>query len=193
MALEHPAAHISLPEHVDVADDIELRLLEVDESVELFAIVQAQRSQLREWLPWVDTTIEVNDSLAFIQATREQFLQKTALTFGIIVHKSIAGVITLRSLDWPNRSAEIGYWLSRDFEGRGVMIRSCRSLVTCAFRRLGMHRIVIRCGTENRRSRAIPEKLGFVREGLSRQAEYLNGTFIDLVVYSLLSSEWKTP
>ena len=71
------------------------------------------------------------------------------------------------------------------------MLRCCQTVLSRAFAQLDLHRVVIRCAPGNTRSCAIPEKLGFMREGLAREAEWLNGAFVDLNVYSLLSSEWK--
>ena len=70
------------------------------------------------------------------------------------------------------------------------MTRACRTLVTTAFKDLGLHRVEIRVVTENNRSRAIPEKLGFTREGVLRQAALLYNRYHDLEIYSMLKDEW---
>jgi ribosomal-protein-serine acetyltransferase len=59
-----------------------------------------------------------------------------------------------------------------------------------AFGELGLNRVVISCATENEKSCAIPERLGFRREGIERQAEWLYYRFVDHVTYSALASEW---
>ena len=53
--------------------------------------------------------------------------------------------------------------------------------------------IVIRAGVENTRSRAIPERLGFTKEGVARGEGRGTPGFYDLVVYGLLEDEWPTP
>jgi ribosomal-protein-serine acetyltransferase len=50
--------------------------------------------------------------------------------------------------------------------------------------------VEIRCATGNTRSCAIPERLGFSREGVLREAEWVNGRFLDLVVWSLLEQDY---
>jgi ribosomal-protein-serine acetyltransferase len=54
------------------------------------------------------------------------------------------------------------------------------------------HRISIRAGTANTRSRAIPERLGFREEGVRRDAERSGDRYRDLVVYALLAPEWTS-
>jgi len=59
------------------------------------------------------------------------------------------------------------------------------------FEELGLHRVEIRCGTGNTRSCAIPERLGFTREGLLREAEWVNDRWLDLLVWGMLEVEWR--
>jgi ribosomal-protein-serine acetyltransferase len=65
------------------------------------------------------------------------------------------------------------------------------ALLRHGFRTLKLNRIEIRAGVRNRRSRAIPERLGFRHEGTLRQAEWLADRFVDHAVYGLLVGEWR--
>lgn len=69
------------------------------------------------------------------------------------------------------------------------MTASCRALINRAFGELDLHRVMILCATENRRSRAIPERLGFTLEGVAREAEWLYDHFVDLAIYGLLRTD----
>jgi len=64
-------------------------------------------------------------------------------------------------------------------------------MVNLGFREFGLNRIEIRCATGNHRSCAIPKRLGFTREGVLRDAEWLYDHFLDLAVYGMLEREWK--
>jgi ribosomal-protein-serine acetyltransferase len=85
----------------------------------------------------------------------------------------------------------IGYYLSKNAEGHGIITRSVQSLLNYAFFQLGLNRVEIRCGVKNIKSRAIPERLGFVKEGINRDGEQLYGRYHDLFIYSMLARDWN--
>ena len=59
------------------------------------------------------------------------------------------------------------------------------------FDTMRLHRVVIQCGIGNHRSCAIPERLGFTREGVLRQAERVGARWLDLFTWSILEDEWR--
>jgi ribosomal-protein-serine acetyltransferase len=75
-------------------------------------------------------------------------------------------------------------------EGRGIVTRACRAIVSEGFSERGLHRIEIRCATGNERSAAIAKRLGFVHEGVLRDAEWLHDHWVDLNVFSMLEHNW---
>jgi ribosomal-protein-serine acetyltransferase len=103
----------------------------------------------------------------------------------------VAGYIGLNRIDWANYRTEIGYWIGASFQGRGIMTRSCRAMLAYAFDELKLNRVEIYCAVDNLRSRAVPERLGFRKEGVMRQAERVHERYHDLVCYSMLAAEWR--
>ena len=173
-----------------VDEHTELRLMVAADAAALFAVTHAHRAHLRRWLPWLDAVKSSADSATFIQATLRQFADHQGFNAAILHDGAIVGVIGHHRVSWANRSTSLGYWLAASHEGRGIMTAACRAIVNHAFREYELHRIEIRCATENARSRAIPERLGFRREGLLREAEWLYDHYVDHVVYGLLRPEW---
>jgi ribosomal-protein-serine acetyltransferase len=174
-----------------VDEEIELRLLEKKHAEELFILVEKNRSYLREWLPWLDITTSPADTTQFIQSSLDQFAANNGFQTAIFYRGRLVGMIGFHKIDWPNRATSIGYWLDADAQGRGIISRSCRFLIDYVFREFGLNRVEIRCAVKNQRSCAIAERLGFSREGLMRQAEWLYDHFVDHIVYSLLEEEWS--
>lgn len=72
------------------------------------------------------------------------------------------------------------------------MTRAVRAVVEHAVSVCKLNRIEIRAAADNERSRAIAERLGFREEGTLRQAERVGETYLDIVVYSMLGSEWRS-
>lgn len=170
--------------------DIVLRFLEEKHAEELFRLVDGNREYLRQWLPWLDSNMSVKDNEEFIRHSRERFSKKEGVTAGIWYKGTLAGVISYVSLDMSNRSGVIGYWIAAGHQGKGLATRACATMIDYGCLDLGLNRIVIRAATDNRRSLAVPLRLGFTREGVERQAEWVNDRFVDLVVFSLLRDEW---
>jgi ribosomal-protein-serine acetyltransferase len=71
------------------------------------------------------------------------------------------------------------------------MTDACRALVDYLFSELKLHRIEIRCATDNVKSWAVPKRLGFSKEGVLRQAQAFDGRFLDIEVYGLLAEDWN--
>lgn len=69
------------------------------------------------------------------------------------------------------------------------MTSAVREMVFVGFNDFGLNRIEIQCATINAKSRAIPERLGFIQEGVLRSSEKVNGRFLDHAVYGLLKIE----
>ena len=155
----------------------------------LFAIIDANRAHLRRWLPWVDGVTEAADTANFLRGVNERNALGTSLELVIEHAGELAGCAGYRVIEPANRSGEIGYWLRADRNGSGIMTACCRALVAHGFEKLDLNRIAIAAATENMKSRAIPERLGFRFEGVLRQPEWLYDRFVDHAVYSLLRSE----
>ena len=173
-----------------VDSDVELRQLSEQDAKPLLHLIDRNRRYLREWLPWLDDTTSVIDTLQFINAVTNKALENKGYTFGILHCGVLAGVIAQHQMDHANRAAEMGYWLDADRQGLGVMTRAAARLVEFTFDKQDCNRVVVRCAAENRKSRGIPERLGFVQEGMLRDAEWLYDHFVDLAVYSMLKREW---
>lgn len=172
-----------------IDENIELRLLELRHAEQVFQLTDRSRESLREWLPWIDITKTVEDSKSFIMGTMQQFARNDGFQAGIWYKGELAGVIGLHGINWSNKSTSIGYWLGTGFEGKGLMTKACQAVIDHCFNELKLNRIEIRTATENEKSAAIPQRLGFKQEGRLQQAEWLYDKFVDHYVFGLVKED----
>ena len=172
---------------IRVDDELLLRPPRMSDAEELFALVNSGRAYLRRWLPWVDTIRSARDYRPWIEGR----VGGNEYRLLIVYKGAVVGATGIGDLDSPHKVGEIGYWLTEDMQGRGIVTRACRTLLDCAFGSWGLNRVQIRVATGNRKSLAIPKRLGFQFEGVQRQAELVNGEYYDLALHSMLASEWR--
>jgi ribosomal-protein-serine acetyltransferase len=174
-----------------VRENVYLQLLEERHASQAFLLVDQDRGYLREWLPWVDATETIDDTLSFIRSSLEQFASGKGFVAGIWSEQKFCGVIGTHKLDLLNRKGEIGYWLGRSFQGQGIMTAACRAVVTHLLGEMDLNRVEIHCARENQKSCAVAVRLGFAEEGLAREAQFLHGHFHDLRRFVMLKKDWK--
>jgi ribosomal-protein-serine acetyltransferase len=174
-----------------IQDGIDLTLMEERHADVIFDAVERDRAYLREWLPWVDQSTSVDDISKFIRTSLDQFANNEGMATGIWCEGEFAGTIGTHKIDWLNRKVEIGYWLASKFQGRGIITAGCRAFMHHAFSEWKLNRVEIHCASGNTKSCAIAKRLGYRFEGMLREAQLLNGNYVDTNVYSMLASEWQ--
>lgn len=172
-----------------IDQDIKLELITENHAQPIFDIVNENRTHLRKWLPFVDRMQTVEFAQNFVKGTMQRNQDGNEYAFVIKVNEKVIGRIGVYKIDNQNKIGEIGYWLAENVQGKGIVTKSCQSIIDFCISELQLNRIEIKCGTENLKSKTIPEKLNFKNEGMLRQAELLYDQYIDLNLYSLLKSE----
>lgn len=140
---------------------------------------------------WLKDDRSIENTHAFIKRNLKQFAENEGFAAGIWYEDEMAGQIEYNYLDWNTQKTEIGFWLGESFQGKGLVTKSCRVLINYAFNELKLNRVEMHCGIENTKSRKIPEKLGFRKKGVIRQAGWLQDYFVDFVIYGMLASKWQ--
>jgi RimJ/RimL family protein N-acetyltransferase len=85
--------------------------------------------------------------------------------------------------DVYRKSAEIGYWLGEDHQGRGIATEAVRALVPVAFERFEIIRLQAGVFSANKASMRVLEKCGFCKEAVHHNAIVKNGMVMDEVLY----------
>ena len=173
---------------IQIFDDVVLNPLSEKDISDIFNTLNNEREYMRVWLPFVDYTNKIDDTRSFVTSA----LQAEDKHFTICYQGKFVGLIGFKDTDSANKKTEIGYWLSQYAQGKGIMLHSVLKLIEYAFDEMGMNRVQIKVAVNNHRSKQIPEKLGFLLEGVERDGELLvDNVYTDINVYSLLKKEFK--
>lgn len=178
-------------DHIQLEEDIVLAKSRIIHAEGLLETVNHNREHLGEFLSWVTKMVSVSDFESYLQHCITKEIEGQELSFTIFRKYKAIGRIALHQIDTTNQNTMIGYWLCKDEMGKGIISKACKTLISYGFEALDLNRIEILTASHNTRSMAIPERLGFTKEGTLRQIEKHNDAFFDLNVYSILKSEWN--
>lgn len=174
-----------------VDEEISVVLLQQHDKKELFKLIDTNREHLRKWLLWVDKRKSAQDFESIIPIWISNYANNNGFDAGILYHDQLVGMVGLHYIDWNNRATSIGYFLAEEAQGKGIITRTITALLEYIFKTLNLTRVEIQCAVNNHKSIAIPERLGFVKEGVKRQGQWLYDHYEDIVTYSLLANEWE--
>lgn len=172
--------------------EVNLRSVELSDAYAIFSLINSNRIKLRQWLTFVDATQNVNYTKSYIEGTRI-YNPIGDIVFVIEYCNTIVGLIGFEAINLYRRKAELGYWISPEYQGKGIMTQAVSIALRYGFDSFSFNRIEIKCAVGNVKSNRIAEKFGFTFEGTERDGELLsNGDFVDVRVYSLLKKEYAT-
>lgn len=186
------AMHVDATFMLAVEDGLTLRLDQAEHADELFAVIDANRANLDPWLPWVQATRHVDDTRGFGSESRRKFTAGTDLPLTIVEHGRVLGKIGLHHMNSPSGSAELGYWLAQEAQGRGVMTKAARRVIDYAFLERGVRRVFLWADALNDSSCRVAQRLGMRREAeLKQDFKTHQGDYRDSVLYAVLATEWR--
>ena len=100
------------------------------------------------------------------------------------------GVCGLTSHDRNNRIAELSIYIDPSKQKRGFSTPAFKTLMNHGFKNLNLHSIWCECFTGNPVI-SVVKKVGFKQDGVSREAYFKEGKYIDAELFSILETEWN--
>lgn len=113
----------------------------------------------------------------------------TGLISAIEYEGKFAGAIDIKRADWRALSCEISYWTSPWARDKGVSTKALVLLSDWVIRDVGFQRLEVRIAPGNLASQRVAEKVGYIREGIARNAGFTNNGRLDLIIYSKIPSD----
>lgn len=129
---------------------------------------KASAEELNLWLPFIPTEEEPEKTEANVRDAYAKFMMREDLRLHIFLKHShqLIGCTGLHRIDWSIPKFEIGYWMDTRWSGRGYMTEAVEGVTKFATETLQAKRVEIRCDTLNKKSKSIPERLGFELEAV---------------------------
>ena len=152
------------------------------------AAVNASRAELAAVFTWAGEGHNDGASLAYAASRPEAWAAGQDYTFATRDPETgaILGIAALNRIDWTNGCANLMFWTESGATGRGVATTGARAVAEFGVKSLGLARIEILTGTENRAAQKVAREIGGKREGILRARIRLGETWEDAALYAVL-------
>ena len=133
------------------------------------------------------------ETRGYIRYLLSQYRSGEPGSWGIVLKETgrVVGTIGYMSYSADNATVEIGYSLSREHWGQGLMTEALTAVIDETFRVLKLHRIEAMHFTDNPASGRVMEKCGMRHEGHLRERICCKGVFRDVEMWGILRKDWK--
>jgi [ribosomal protein S5]-alanine N-acetyltransferase len=143
-----------------------------------------------------ETHQTIDDSRWFCEDyARSRYASREPDPFGIVLKAdplgTVVGALGAHWASQPNLTMEFGYSIAEPHWGRGLVAEAARAVIEYVFEEYATERLQARVFVGNDASERVLRKLGFTREGVLRSLVLRRGRWWDIVMYSLLRSEWE--
>lgn len=175
---------------LQVDEDLLLQELRTTDIDRLFQLIECNREHLQQWLSWIQRIKTREHCRTFVNHVSYRNIFAGRWVYGVWHQDELVGLIDFNEGNKQLNQVSIGYWLGRAYEGKGIMTRAVRACLDYAFDEQHLHKVLVKCASDNFRSQAIPIRLRFSWEGLHHDAGTINGREVDMISYSMVYRDW---
>src|SRR5258708_3869810 len=171
---------------------MELDEIKSSDNKEFYQVVESNRAYLRKWIAWVEKIISPEEAEKFINYVID--LGKCGKDDNAFIkyEGKIVGWIGYHHHDKVNKLLELHYWIIKKLSRQGNMTAVCKNLIQSLFKEQQLNKIEIHVSDGNTASHKLAkDKLGFTKEGMLREREFLHNHFVNHTVYGLLKREFE--
>lgn len=169
---------------------LRLRRIAAEDKNEIFEYrSDAEVNKYQGWIP--KTKDDVEDFIAKVSKK----MNEPETWFQLVVlekdSQKIIGDIGLHFFDSENKQVEIGCTLNKNFQNKGYATESLKKIIDYLFTELNKHRIITSIDPDNLNSIRLVERIGFRKEAHFIESLWINGKWVDDLIYALTEKDWK--
>src|ERR671911_2805889 len=179
--------HLSFPQLS--GKSVNLRELSMDDAT---TIVILMSYEISKYLYGVPYPYKIDDALNFIKSSYKNFSLHNGITFGIEYKNtlesnlSLAGTIGIKEIDYVNKKANIGYWIGKQYQGKGIATECIKLIVNYAFDELKLEEILAYVFLDNKQSIRVLEKNGFVKTPAeANEYHHISNSYRNSLIYTI--------
>lgn len=175
-------------------DNYEIRLLEIHDVEDYFNLVNKNRKRLEDF--FVGTTSKTKtyeETKDFVSWMTKRIDEKSYFPFIVVdtTNMTLVGFIDLKNIDWSIPKSELGFFIDKDYAGKGITTKSVKKLCEFCFDKYNFEKIFLRTHPSNIAAISVAEKCGFELEGTIRKDyKKTSGELVDLNYYGLLKQSF---
>ncbi len=168
-----------------------IRRYRIDDVASLYEALRVSLSEISTWMPWCHAGYSMEDSAVWVFSRDLVWRENQEYDFVIYDRQDEAfvGAVGLNQINRLNQMANLGYWVSSQYTGRGAATEGTQLAARFGFEVLGLQRIEILVAHGNQASQRVAMKAGASREGILRNRLQLHGKAHDAVLFSLLKED----
>jgi [ribosomal protein S5]-alanine N-acetyltransferase len=173
---------------------VNLRELSMDDAT---TIVNLMDYEIAKYLYEVPYPYKIDDALKFIKSSYEYFKLPKAITFGIEYKNTLesklllAGTIGIKDIDYVNKKANIGYWIGKHYQGKGIATECIKLVVNYTFDELKLEEISAYVFPNNNPSIRVLEKNGFIKTTKVNRYHPLSNIYTNSLIYLIKNKNTK--
>lgn len=170
-----------------------VKLRELNFSDAEFIVKNARDKDIIKYTFVIAPPFDLETAKKFIRKAKKEIKDKVAYEFGIELNntRELIGTINLFNINWKNKNAEIGFWMAKNYWGRGLSDQSLNLMLKFGFSQLKLKRIQARVLDKNEPAQKLLERAGFKLEGRLRKKTFFKKRWYNDLIYGLLKEEYK--
>lgn len=174
-------------------DNYTIRLLEIDDLVKYFDLVERNRRRLEDFFTGtVSRTKDINETKIFLSELIDKRDLKQYYPF-ILIDNSTSNFIAffdLKNLDWSIPKTEIGCFTDEKYTGKGLTTKAIKYFIEFCFEHFKFKKIFLRTHHSNKVAQSLALNCGFEFEGTIRMDyKTTSGEIVDLMYYGLCEED----